>query len=234
MFTPVEDRFATGAASPAALYRRLTGVDPAAADIADDAAFDRHVLACAIVAAATGPSGVAAGLGLPPAALDALLAARFPHARGITNSVNAAAARSGDDATRANGAATASDDEFEMVRDLLLAHRSRAGAETDWLAAIVARRALEPNHLWEDLGLRSRVELTRLLERHFAPLSAKNTRNMRWKRFFYRTLCEDDGFVLCATPTCAGCGDFETCFGEETGESRLARIRRTVETAISL
>ena len=110
------------------------------------------------------------------------------------------------------------------------AHRSLAGSETDWLAAIVARRALEPNHLWEDLGLRARAELTRLLERHFAPLAAKNTRNMRWKRFFYRTLCEDDGFVLCATPTCTGCGDFETCFGEETGESRLARIRRTVET----
>ncbi|KAA5602036.1 nitrogen fixation protein NifQ [Blastochloris sulfoviridis] len=234
MFAPVEDRFATGAASPAALYRRLTGVDPAVADIATDAAFDRHVLACAIVAAAAGPGGVAAGLGLSLAARDAMLAAYFPHACGVVAALAAAAARSGDAATLANGAATAPGDEFEMVRDLLLAHRSRAGSETDWLAAIVARRALEPNHLWEDLGLRSRVELTRLLERHFAPLAAKNTRNMRWKRFFYRTLCEDDGFVLCATPTCTGCGDFETCFGEETGESRLAHIRRTVESAISL
>ena len=94
---------------------------------------------------------------------------------------------------------------------------------------MVARRAMEPNHLWEDLGLRDRSELSRLLMRHFAPLARDNTRNMRWKRFFYRKLCEDDGVVMCSTPVCAQCGDFAECFGDESGESRMADRRREVE-----
>ncbi|ALK10043.1 nitrogen fixation protein NifQ [Blastochloris viridis] len=214
MFTPVEDRFERSVGSPAAFYRRLTGVDPAAADIAADAAFDRHVFACTLAVALSEGGDLAARLGLAPAALEALAEAHFPHVRGLT--------------LRAAGDA-AHDDEAAMVRDLLVAHRSQPGRDTLWLAAIVARRAVEPNHLWEDLGLNARTELTRLLERHFQPLAVRNTGNMRWKRFFYRTLCEADGLVMCTTPVCSACGDFESCFGEETGESRLARIRRASE-----
>jgi nitrogen fixation protein NifQ len=93
---------------------------------------------------------------------------------------------------------------------------------------MIARRAVEPNHLWEDLGLRDRSELTRLLARHFGPLAVRNTRNMRWKRFFYRMLCEDDGLVMCSTPVCTHCNDFALCFGDESGESRMADRRREV------
>ncbi len=118
------------------------------------------------------------------------------------------------------------DDEVAMVRGLLLAHRSSAGDVGRWLAAMIARRAMEPNHLWEDLGLRDRSELTRLLSRHFAPIAARNTQNMRWKRFFYRALCESDGFVMCTTPVCSECRDFDLCFGDESGESRMADRRR--------
>jgi len=112
------------------------------------------------------------------------------------------------------------------VRDLLLAHRSSEDDIGRWLAAMIARRAMEPNHLWEDLGLRDRSELTRLLSRHFAPIAARNTKNMRWKRFFYRALCESDGFVMCTTPVCTECRDFDLCFGDESGESRMAYRRR--------
>jgi nitrogen fixation protein NifQ len=115
-----------------------------------------------------------------------------------------------------------------MVRDLLLAQRSSEGHAGRWLAAMIARRAMEPNHLWEDLGLRDRSELSRLLARHFGPLAARNTRNMRWKRFFYRMLCEDDGLVMCSTPVCTNCNDFNVCFGDESGESRMADRRREV------
>jgi nitrogen fixation protein NifQ len=221
MFTPVEDRFASDAGSPAAFYRRLTGVDPAAADITTDAAFDRHVFACTLAAALSEGGSLAARLGLAPAAIEALADAHFPQARALIARGLAAALDE------------AEDDEAAMVRDLLLAHRARPGRDTIWLAAIVARRAIEPNHLWEDLGLRARTELTRLLERHFTQLAAKNTRNMRWKRFFYRSLCETDGFVMCTTPVCSACGDFDSCFGEESGESRLARIRRAGEPGLA-
>jgi nitrogen fixation protein NifQ len=95
---------------------------------------------------------------------------------------------------------------------------------------MIARRAMEPDHLWQDLGLRDRGELSALLHRHFAPLARQNTDNMKWKRFFYRMICDSEGFALCTTPICSDCTDFDMCFGEETGEARLARNRRQDET----
>jgi nitrogen fixation protein NifQ len=94
------------------------------------------------------------------------------------------------------------------------------------LAAMIARRAQASNHLWQDLGLNNRGELSRLMTRHFKPLAARNTGDMKWKKFFYRVICADEGFSLCTAPSCAECDDFENCFGEETGESLLARARR--------
>ncbi len=195
-----------------AFYRLLTGCNPAEADIGDDHDFDRHVLACILAAAAMDGGPLAEHAGLSEQELKELLAQRFPAAmvRAVTwMSISKSI-----------------DDETVMVRDLLLGQRSTEGEVGRWLASMVARRAMEPNHLWEDLGLRERPELSRLLARHFAPLAARNTRNMRWKRFFYRMLCEDDGFVMCTTPVCTQCNDFDLCFGEESGESRMAERRR--------
>ncbi|TQF34135.1 nitrogen fixation protein NifQ [Bradyrhizobium sp. UNPA324] len=204
---------ADGAHAGIEVYRLLTGSDPVDADIHDDDDFDRHVLASILAAAVMDGGPVAERIGLSERDLDALLTQCFPSAP-----VRAFAWIGGCD--------TSVDDETVMVRDLLLAQRSTDGEVGHWLAAMVARRAMEPNHLWEDLGLRERPELSRLLTRHFAPLATRNTRNMRWKRFFYRMLCEDDGFVMCATPVCTQCNDFDLCFGEESGESRMAERRR--------
>ncbi len=99
------------------------------------------------------------------------------------------------------------------------------------LAGLVARRAMRADHLWQDLGLADRSELNRMLARHFPALHAGNTGNMRWKKYFYRRLCEAEGFVLCAAPSCAVCTDFAACFGAEDGESRLARVRRAHDVA---
>lgn len=199
------------AAHAAATYHALTGTDPVDADITGDDSFDRHVLASIIAVARAGGLDVAARVGLAEEDLALLLAEKFPRA---TMSM------------LTHGATDALDEEAAMVRDLLLGQRSTAGETGGWLACMVARRSIEPNHLWEDLGLRNRGELSRLLMRHFAPLASRNTRNMRWKRFFYRMLCEDDGFVMCTTPVCTNCSDFELCFGDESGESRMADRRR--------
>ncbi|NPU67434.1 nitrogen fixation protein NifQ [Bradyrhizobium sp. 83012] len=199
------------------IYRLLAGVDPDDALIVDDAGFDRHVIACILAVSAMEHGTLAERAGLSTVELITLLAQLFPAAP-IDSSW-----------LPINGAAAASeDDEIAMVRDLLAAQRSTDGDIGRWLAAMVARRAMEPNHLWEDLGLRERSELSRLLMRHFAPLASRNVRNMRWKRFFYRMLCEDDGFVMCTTPVCTQCNDFQLCFGEESGESRMAERRREV------
>ena len=196
-----------------AFYRLLTGRDPAEADIGNDEDFDRHVLASVLAASVMDGGPLAERAGLAEQELEGLLAQCFPSAPARTFSGMFKSESTGDDETI-------------MVRDLLLAQRSTEGKVGRWLAAMIARRAMEANHLWEDLGLRERAELSRLLTRHFAPLAARNTGNMRWKRFFYRMLCEDDGFVMCTTPVCTQCNDFDLCFGEETGESRMAERRR--------
>lgn len=111
------------------------------------------------------------------------------------------------------------------LRDLL--RRGNCSDDAAWgqlLAALIARRAMEHNHLWQDLGLRHRRELSWLLERHFEPLARRNSADMKWKKFFFRLICRDEGYSICTTPVCDECDDFDQCFGEEDGESLLARI----------
>lgn len=119
------------------------------------------------------------------------------------------------------------DDEEVMVRALLIENCSFDGPVGPWLAGILARRALEPNHLWEDLGLATRPDLSKLLLRHFGAIAGKNTRNMRWKKFLYRSLCEAEGFSMCPSPTCDACPEFDICYGDDSGESALARNARS-------
>jgi nitrogen fixation protein NifQ len=61
--------------------------------------------------------------------------------------------------------------------------------------------------------------------RHFSTLARRNDQDMKWKKFFYRMICRDEGFSLCVAPSCSECSDFNHCFGEESGESLLARRR---------
>lgn len=202
--------------SGAVVYRVLTGHDPHEAQIEDDASFDIHVLASILaVAAAEDCGAVNEHAGLRADDLALLISRWFPWAGHLILEWQPRNAR-------------AEEAEVVAVRELLSVNCSTPGDDGRWLASMVARRAFEPNHLWEDLGLRNRGELTRLLNRHFAPLAQRNTRNMRWKRFFYRQLCEGDGFLLCSTPICTDCGDFDICFGDESGESRLARRNRSI------
>jgi nitrogen fixation protein NifQ len=196
-----------------AVYIALMGRHPGRVTIDADGDFDRHVLASLVAVAWVEGGSLAERLGLDGDSLARLFDRWFPRVR---RHLLRAAMEPVD----------GKDDEVVMVRELLLAHRSTPGDEGHWLACMIARRAMEPNHLWEDLGLRDRGELSRLLTRHFAPLAVRNTNNMRWKRFFYRALCEGDGLVMCSTPVCASCDDFDLCFGQEDGESRLAHTRR--------
>lgn len=108
--------------------------------------------------------------------------------------------------------------EEELLRGLLLAHARPSDPASARFAKILARRAMRNGHLWQDLGLLNRAELNRLLAMHFPTLAAGNAQNMKWKKYFYRKLCEAEGFSLCAAPNCRECSDFESCFGPEEGE----------------
>lgn len=203
-----------------ATYAALIGCNSAVARIDCDHDFDRHVLASLLAVGASEDGALASRVGLGDRELTELVERWFPHASALL-------------AEQLANTREPDDDEVVMVRDLLLAHRSTPSDESRWLAFMVARRAMEPNHLWENLGLRNRGELSRMLSRHFAPLAVRNTRNMKWKRFFYRTLCESDGLVMCSTPVCSACGDFDLCFGREDGESRLAYVRRRLALKVA-
>jgi nitrogen fixation protein NifQ len=168
-------------------------------------AFDRHVFACAVALAAAEPNRpLTASLGLTGPALRDLFAAYFPDETELLAGL-------GEDA---------GEDELEEpdLRALLVEHGSRGAREEEWLAAIVARRSLGANHLWQDLGLPSRDDLSRLLLHHFRPLAVRNSGDMKWKKFFYRALCERDGALVCKAPNCAVCDDVSLCFGGEAGE----------------
>jgi nitrogen fixation protein NifQ len=131
-----------------------------------------------------------------------------------------------------DGASVALPEDERCLRDLLSRFATHGTPFQTHLAALIARRAMRPNHLWQDVGLRSRAELSELLHRHFAPLAIRNRNNMKWKKFFYRMICADEGFRLCTAPSCAECDDFAVCFGDESGESLLARNRREAELSV--
>jgi nitrogen fixation protein NifQ len=164
--------------------------------------FDRHIFAC-MVAAGLHQSDQTLWdfLGLSPSVLRLLLAAYFP---GSPVKVPGRPKMQAD---------TIEEEDFRL---LLLTYRERNIPEEEWLAAIVARRAQAPNHLWEDLGLACRDDLNGLIARHFPKLFVKNNENMRWKKFFYRLMCEAEGMRLCKSPHCELCPDLAQCFEPES------------------
>lgn len=81
------------------------------------------------------------------------------------------------------------------------------------LAHILAARAVRPGHLWVAMGLFERAELSAAIKRHLPALFAANHQGMRWKRFFYKQICEQQGGMLCKSPVCGDCSEYELCFG---------------------
>lgn len=180
----------------------------------EGAALDRYLFGLIVAHAAGEERPLTQALGLPPAALKALLERHCPDAVRL---LDGAAEGSGEDAI-----------EEEDLRALLVEHRAGVGEEEVWLAAIVARRSLASNHLWQDMGFTNRRELSAMFRRHFPALVALNAGDMKWKKFFYRQMCEREGMMLCKSPNCEVCEDFAACFGEEDGEplSRLANLSK--------
>jgi nitrogen fixation protein NifQ len=106
-------------------------------------------------------------------------------------------------------------DEFPDLLQLLLQANPSNDSQQRLVAHLVATACMGSNHLWQDLGLPGRGALSTLLARHFPALTARNTNDMKWKKFFYRQLCERDGYVACNRPSCAACCDYDKCFGPE-------------------
>lgn len=106
-------------------------------------------------------------------------------------------------------------DEFDELVELLVEHRAGRSEQERWLAYAIATASMGDNHLWQDMGLPSRKVLSALMTTHFPALAEKNVGDMKWKKFFYRQLCERAGVLICKSPHCAECCDHAICFGPE-------------------
>jgi nitrogen fixation protein NifQ len=114
-------------------------------------------------------------------------------------------------------------DEFEDLLAMLLEHSSYADQEGSWLAHAVATACMGANHLWQDMGLPNRAALSWLIKHHFTSLAERNSGDMKWKKFFYRQLCEREGLMVCKSPSCGNCSDYLQCFGPEEATGFFGR-----------
>ncbi len=114
-------------------------------------------------------------------------------------------------------------DEVDDVATLLREHADAcAGSDAAmaWMAETVAVGCLGDDHLWQDLQLPNRAALSALLAHWFPRLAAKNDRDMKWKKFFYKQLCEREALFICKAPSCAVCSDYAMCFDPEEAATR--------------
>ncbi|RFU49885.1 nitrogen fixation protein NifQ [Paraburkholderia sp. DHOC27] len=100
------------------------------------------------------------------------------------------------------------------LRALILQYANAAVDVDDarCLAGIIAHACLRPDHLWRDLGLAGRDEVSAMLERFFPALAARNVDNLRWKRFLAQELALSLGQTPGPAPGCPGCEDYRFCF----------------------
>lgn len=103
------------------------------------------------------------------------------------------------------------------LEQLLRRYAIAQSHEIDSLIGIIVAACLGSDHLWQDMGLWSRAELSALLKHNFPLLAEANNKDMKWKKFLYKQLCEEEGLYVCRAPSCEVCQDYQQCFGSEEG-----------------
>ncbi len=178
----------------AGVYGRLISC---AAGLPNDDLFARM-----LASQTTGMGVLSAGLGVGAEAYATLLVRHFPHSdyRDLAQPMAGQEPRM---------------EERQALIDLMLEHRAGLDRSEIWMAYIVAAACMGGDHLWQDLGLWSRVDLSRLMTENFPLLAAKNVKDMKWKKFLYKQLCEREGVYVCRSPSCEVCADYNVCFGPE-------------------
>lgn len=152
---------------------------------------------------AAGAGMLPIGLGLPLVAFSCLLLRHFPQSGPLFEL----------DSAQWPGEARVA--EREELIGLMIEHRAGLDDSEAWMAHIVAAACMGGNHLWQDLGLWNRTDLSRLMTENFPSLAAKNVRDMKWKKFLYKQLCQREGVYVCRSPSCEVCVDYANCFGPE-------------------
>lgn len=73
------------------------------------------------------------------------------------------------------------------------------------LAPWVAYESLKMNHLYQDLGFKSRTEMGKFMNKNYPKLAAKKPKEKLWKKFLY----DEIGKVA---PACITCDEQFNCF----------------------
>ncbi len=208
-FSPVDEDQGPKVTAENPCYQALMN-SAAPAGIADE---DRHLFACLLTLAAEEPWPTAAALGLSQQEFSALLHTCFP---AVDAHLLSHCLPDPPSQPQPN----------EEIRAIVSKHLPEQGSELQlamahWLASMITARAAHPGHLWVAMGLFKRPELTASIRRILPSLAAANNKGMRWKRFLFKTLCDQNGAMLCKSPNCGECSDYALCFApEETQESQ--------------
>jgi len=88
--------------------------------------------------------------------------------------------------------------EMSDLFQLLMHGRTQGSPSEMWMAQILVNGCMGGNHLWRDLGLWSRDDLSRLFIHNFKPLAIANSRDMTWKKFLYKQLGSAEGVYTCS------------------------------------
>ncbi len=160
-------------------------------------------MAAMVLSARYGNSALGGWLGLSATGFHALRRHHFPGVRlpcGLRSTLRRPSSRSL---------------EWQDLRKLLYRHRAGRDVSELFVADIVCSACLGSDHLWQDLGLFDRSELSALMVRNFPKLAALNVHDMKWKKFLYKQLCIAQGVYTCRAPSCEECTDYDLCFGPE-------------------
>jgi nitrogen fixation protein NifQ len=169
---------------------------PAAAVVAGDP--NRGLLASMIAGQAADTGCLPAHLGLREENYRQLMAEYFPGFEAPASSCQAEAIP-----------------EWGDLQKLLLDHRAHQCDSEYWVADMIATACAGHDHLWQDLGLLNRAELSHLMWVNFPDLARANSGDMKWKKFLYRQFCSREGIYVCPAPSCSECKDYAKCFGPE-------------------
>ncbi len=105
--------------------------------------------------------------------------------------------------------------EKQDLEQFLRRYAAEQSEQSEWLISMIVAACLGNDHLWQDLGLWSRKDLSALLAHNFPEMAALNNKDMKWKKFLYKQLCEAEGIYVCRAPSCEECKDYSLCFGTE-------------------
>jgi nitrogen fixation protein NifQ len=92
----------------------------------------------------------------------------------------------------------------EKIAALLYQYGVNAYAQTI-LGKWIAYESLKMNHLYHDLGFKSRTEMGRFMKKNYPILAAQKPKDKLWKKFLY----DEIGQIA---PACVSCNDQHNCF----------------------